>query len=91
MVNVITEILDTVINHHITIEDFNIGILTVIIKDAKGPTDSLYNIRPITLSNVIDIVFETYLNHFLNQAIENHEVQFGFSHANLILDKVKKF
>ena len=31
---------------HITIENFNIGLLTVIIKDAKGLTD---NIRSIVL------------------------------------------
>ena len=78
LVNVVSEMLDSLLNHHVFIDELNTGLLTVIIKDSKGPTDSI-NIRPITLSNVIDIIFETYMNVHLNLAIKTHDLQFGFS------------
>lgn len=36
-------------------------------------------IRPITISNVFDIILESYIFDYLDSNIANHDLQFGFS------------
>ena len=58
-------------------KNMNVGILTVLIKNYSGDLTSTDNIRPITLSDTIAIIFENYiLEEISNIATEPN--QFGF-------------
>ena len=67
----------------------------VILKDINGDTSSLDNVRPITISDMIVVIFENYyLARFQNIPLDDN--QFGFrkssscTHPIFALKTVKK-
>jgi len=50
--------------------NFNIGKIVPIIKDPRGDSSSVDNIRPITFSDTMTTIFETYFLKKLNATID---------------------
>ena len=58
---------------------FNVGKIVPILKLNTGPTDSINNIRPITISDSLSNIFEKYILQSMNDQIKLKENQFGFT------------
>jgi hypothetical protein len=78
MTPLITKLLEKMIIYHATPESLNVGLLFPIIKDDKESPSSTNNIRPITLSDTIAIIYECYILSVIEQQFQEHELQFGF-------------
>jgi hypothetical protein len=76
---------------------FNISILKPLIKDQTKPSDSLNNLRPLSISDLFTNIFEKLLLNFIRMDHVDHPQQFGFrsnascSHATFILKEVCKY
>ena len=78
VIKLIKIILETIINHDITHDFLNIGILNLLVKDAKAGHDDVNNIRPITISDTLTSIYENILLIELNKTHSNKEEKFGF-------------
>jgi hypothetical protein len=75
---VISYYLEKIINFKVMPSDMNVGLIVPIIKDVKGSYSDVDNIRPITLSDVMAIIFESYVLITLNKRLYLEPQQFGF-------------
>jgi hypothetical protein len=73
---VLSKFLYLIINSKCIPRDFNIGLIVPIIKDATGDIKSVDNVRPITLSDTLAIIFEIYILRKMNKNMSPE--QFGF-------------
>ena len=53
----ITNLIETMINYHHIPKGFNIGIIRFLVKDAKKPSNDPNNIRPLTISDVLAVIY----------------------------------
>jgi virulence-associated protein VapD len=74
-------LLIIIINKHIMPSNMNIGLTFPLLKDQKGSNKDLKNTRPITLSEVIDIIYEMYIMEVTDKCIHLQPFQFGFNKA----------
>ncbi len=74
----ISIILEIIINDGTMLQSLNIGLLKPIIKDPTKDNKSSNNIRPITLSDPIAVIFENWLLKILEASISISPNQFGF-------------
>jgi hypothetical protein len=87
--NTLAKIFETMFNFDIRPNGTNVGKIITLIKDINGDLGSTDNIRPITLSDVFDIIYEKLLMSYQNTKLQPQ--QFGFrqnsstSHAIYIL------
>ncbi len=78
LTKIILHILNLIINEGKTSMLYNVGIIKPIIKDPNGDNTSVDNIRPITISDWISIIFEKItLSHLMDKFNES-PAQFGF-------------
>ena len=59
-------------------KDFNITHIVPIIKDLNKPSNSINNLRPISISNTFAQIFERILLHKLPILKQTHQNQFGY-------------
>ena len=50
--------------------NMNAGLIVSILKDAKGDTCAVNNVRGITLSDIISIIFELFMLGILNTSLD---------------------
>ncbi len=74
-------LLETIINYRLAPELINVGVLSPIIKDVKSSPSDINNLRPITLSEPIAIILESYLMEEMQTNITINKLQFGFRKA----------
>jgi hypothetical protein len=74
---IVASIIELTINYNIMPENLNMGRLMAILKDPSGSPDSTDNIRPITVSDTISVIFEKYYLKIF-ESIDLDENQFGF-------------
>jgi len=77
-IRIIKKILELYINYNIKPQFFNVGLVKLIIKDENKEHDDINNIRPITLSDPLTIIFEKLIMHELNLYHKPFKEQFGF-------------
>jgi endonuclease/exonuclease/phosphatase family metal-dependent hydrolase len=76
---------------------FNIGKIIPIIKDEKGETDDMNNIRPITISDTLSNIFEKIVISEIESRNLDKDLQFGFkrnsstNHAIFVLKETVNF
>ena len=75
---VIQAILQRIIDFGYIPRSFNIGVITPILKDERGDTRSINNIRPITVSDVLANIFEKYILQIIEKNHQEPCQQFGF-------------
>lgn len=69
----------------------NRGLIVPIAKDAKGDLTSINNVRGITLSDVISIIFELYILEILNKKLKLDDRQYGFrQHAVWVFEETSR-
>lgn len=90
-------ILETFINYDIKPKLFNIGLVKIIVKDETKNTCDANNIRPITISDTICIIYEKLIIMELNKTQKPKMEQFGFKssssceHAVFTLREIVKY
>ena len=57
---------------------FNVGLLMPIIKDRQKRNNDITNISPITISDTISNLFESFVLFHINKETKDHSHQFGF-------------
>jgi hypothetical protein len=75
---IIAKLIEKCINYRGTPRCLNIGLLFPILKDDKESNKSTANIRPITLSDALAIIYEKYMLLIIESQYTDHELQFGF-------------
>lgn len=73
----IAKLFEIIINDDVMPENMNIGELIVIPKDVYGDLSSVDNIRPITISDSIAVIFENYFVNIFRE-VKTDDNQFGF-------------
>ena len=76
---IIQYILLIILNAHVIPDNMNTGLTFPLLKNPKGSNSELKNTRPITLSEVIDIIYEHYILEQTNNSIKLQQLQFGFN------------
>ena len=79
LVQIVQLILMIIINKHIMPQIMNVGLMFPLLKDQKGANSELKNTRPITLSEVIDCILETYFLESIDNSYTMNRLQFGFN------------
>ena len=74
---IIAKIMEILINTPTMPDSFNVGLLKVILKDVFGDVMSVENIRPITISDVLAIIYENYFKEVF-RGVSTDENQMGF-------------
>ena len=74
---IIAKIMEILINTPTMPDSFNVGLLKVILKDVFGDVTSVENIRPITISDVLAIIYENYFKEVF-RGVSTDENQMGF-------------
>jgi len=75
---IIKTILELYINYNIRPMFFNMGIIKLIVKDENKNHDDTNNLRPITISDTITIIYEKIMILLINNCMEPKQEQFGF-------------
>ena len=75
---IITKLLECLINVRIMPEIMNKGTIVPILKDSKGDRSCVNNIRGITLSDILSIIFELYILNRVERQLKLDKRQFGF-------------
>jgi len=75
---IISVLFEKIINLRKMPTKLNTGLMTLLVKDDKKPSDDLNNTRPITLSDTISTIFEKYLESKIKEKFENSQNQLGF-------------
>ena len=75
---VISKFLEKMINCRTVPKNMNRGTIVPIIKDEKGEVSSIKNIRGITVSGVMSVIFEHYILEQINKKIKLDDRQYGF-------------
>lgn len=96
-VKIIKLILETYINYDIKPKYFNVGLVKIIVKDANKDHNDPNNLRPITISDTISIIFEKLMIIEINKTQKPKLEQFGFKssssceHAVFTLREIVRF
>jgi len=77
-IKLIKQIIETFVNYDINPRWFNVGLIKIIVKDAKKDTRDPNNLRPITISDTIAIIFEKLMILEINKEHVAVKEQFGF-------------
>ena len=77
-IEILANLFETCFKTGILPSQFNVGKIIPVIKNPRGPTDQLQNLRPITISDTMSIIFEKFLLKKINAQIIDHKSQFGF-------------
>jgi len=75
---IVKAILELFINYNIKPKFFNMGIIKLIVKDESKSHDDTNNLRPITISDTLTIIYEKLMIIFLNECLISKKEQFGF-------------
>jgi len=59
-------------------DEFNTGVVVTVIKDLNGCNKSIGNSRPITISEALSAIFESFILIKLEKNANLHKSQFGF-------------
>jgi len=81
-VKLIKIILETYMNYDIRPKLFNVGLVKIIVKDPNKDLNDPNNLRPITISDTITILFEKLIIMELNKTQKLVNQQFGFKSAS---------
>jgi hypothetical protein len=76
--NVIISLQGLIFSTGIIPEPLNYTHIIPIIKDSKKPSDSLNNLRPISISNTVAHIFERILQLKMPNLKKTHKNQFGY-------------
>jgi len=71
-------LFNIMMSHSYVPHSFTVGIITPIVKDARGDLSSPTNYRPITISSVISKVFEYLILNRFSQLFSSDMLQFGY-------------
>lgn len=74
----ITYLMNWMINEAVIPKLFNISLLKPLVKDVKKSTDSLTNLRPLSVSDVYSNIFEKIILIEIKKDRTDHIKQFGF-------------
>ena len=74
----VVNIITCLIQFDVKPKSWNVGIIMTLIKDVMGPTDQTDNSRPITISDVIAIIWEMYILNIYEKTSNLQIQQFGF-------------
>jgi len=77
-IKIVKAILELYINYNINPKFFNIGLVKLLVKDGKKNLDDINNIRPITLSDPLTIIYEKLIQFELNKFHIPQNEQYGF-------------
>jgi len=77
-IKLIKVIIETFVNYNIKPKFFNVGLVKIIVKDQNKDTKDPSNIRPITISDTIAIIFEKLMILEINKSHKPIKEQFGF-------------
>ncbi len=75
---IIVAILNLIINKNAKSSNYNNGTLKPIIKDEQKSWKDSNNIRPITISDWISNILESYLLECITETYQENQLQFGF-------------
>ena len=78
LLEIITIIIETMINHDVRPKNINIGKIKPVVKDQKKDWNDINNLRPITISDCIAIILEKIILFEIEKDRPNNEKQFGF-------------
>lgn len=78
LVEILFNILSTIINQKVMPTGFNVGIIKPIVKNSSLDPDDIANLRPIMISNTLANILESLLMHEINKHISDNNKQFGF-------------
>jgi hypothetical protein len=75
---IISKFFQYMINNNIMIEELNIGVIKLLIKDKKKDNTDLNNTRPITVSDTLATIFEAIMMLYIKQGYIEANQQMGF-------------
>jgi hypothetical protein len=75
---IIFNLLGLIFSTGIIPETLNYTHIIPLIKDSKKPSDSLNNLRPISISNTVAHIFERILQLKMPNLIKTHKNKFGY-------------
>ena len=78
LISIIKTVIEHMINHDIQINDFNIGLIKLLVKDNEKDPNDPDNLRPLTISDTWAIIYEKIILEELEKTHENCSKQFGF-------------
>ena len=78
LVEVLAILFDKIFEYQIVPTNFNLNIIKPIIKDLKQATNTLKNLRAVTIADAIPNVFQNIILEIINVTHIAHPKQFGF-------------
>ncbi|CAF1154494.1 unnamed protein product, partial [Brachionus calyciflorus] len=78
-------------------KDFNVGLVNLLTKDNKKDTSDINNLRPLTISDTLAILFEKIILSDISKDYSNSKNQYGFrpksscGHAVFVLKELILF
>ncbi|CAF0747706.1 unnamed protein product [Brachionus calyciflorus] len=78
LVDILKLVYESLINYNINLKEFNIGLVKLLVKDkSKDPSD-INNLRPLTISDTITIIFEKVILSEIRNSYNSSKNQYGF-------------
>jgi hypothetical protein len=74
----IVNLFEGMINNNVIATNMNIGVTTLLVKDKNKGNKDLNNTRPITVSDVISNIFESYIQTKIKEKYNEADQQLGF-------------
>ena len=78
LVSILKYLMNIVLGRAIMPDEFNVGKILPILKDANKSSSDMKNIRPITIADVLANVYEKMVQRKILEKYEPNALQFGF-------------
>jgi hypothetical protein len=88
MSKILAKFFQCMINNNVMIDEMNIGVIKLLIKDKKKSNLDLNNTRPITISDSLATIYEAIIMTYIKSQYTEAEQQMGFKSNSSTLHAV---